>query len=191
MAARSKDGPRGGLPSPALPGSGSWGSPFSLSAVRPLSLPAATPVTRRLVRSSSLDRLADNTQAARRRGRASRPKAPACTGPNVVSLRKPRRRSGDVPGALYSVPGRQPSTSGSAQSGSAAEVPATSRGYGVHASRVRPQDYSLAVAVSGLPRIDGLSRIDRFSGSHEEWLATRLVRVSGWLLLSGPTAGAL
>jgi hypothetical protein len=31
MAARSKEtGPRGGLPSPALPGSGPWGSPFSL-----------------------------------------------------------------------------------------------------------------------------------------------------------------
>ena len=37
-AARSKNGPRGGLPSPALPRSGPWGSPFSLSAVRPLSL---------------------------------------------------------------------------------------------------------------------------------------------------------
>ena len=35
-----------------------WGSPFSLLAVRLLSLPAAIPVTRGLVRSSSLSRLA-------------------------------------------------------------------------------------------------------------------------------------
>jgi hypothetical protein len=81
-----KNGLRGGLPSPALPGSGPWGSPFSLSAVRPLSLPVATPVTRRLVRSSSLDHLADDGQAARRQGRAPRAKSPGMHGPNVVSL---------------------------------------------------------------------------------------------------------
>lgn len=85
MAVRPENGLRGGLPSPALPGSGPWGSPSSLSAVRPLSRPVATPVTRRLVRSSSLDHLADNTDAARREGRAPRAERPGMHGPNVVS----------------------------------------------------------------------------------------------------------
>ena len=65
-AARKK-GLRGGLPSPVLPGSGPWGRRSASQLSRPLSLPVATPVTRRLVRSSSLDHLADNAQAARRR----------------------------------------------------------------------------------------------------------------------------
>jgi hypothetical protein len=81
----SQNGLRGGFPPPALPGSGPRGSPFSLLAVRPLSLPVAIPVTRRLVRSSSLDHLADDGQAARRRGRAPRPESPGMHGPNVVS----------------------------------------------------------------------------------------------------------
>ena len=80
-----ENGLRGGLPSPALPGSGPWGSPFSLSAVQPLSLPVATPVTRRLVRSSSLDHLADDGQAARRRGRAPRAESPGVHGPDVLA----------------------------------------------------------------------------------------------------------
>ena len=83
-----ENGLRGGLPSPALPGSGPWGR-RSAVAVRPLSLPVATPVTRRLVRSSSLDHLADDGQTARRRDGRPGPKAPACTGRTSWLLRTP------------------------------------------------------------------------------------------------------
>jgi hypothetical protein len=108
---------------PALPGSGPWGSPSSLSAVRPLSHPVATPVTRRLVRSSSLDHLADNTQAARRQGRAPRAERPR-------HARAEHRVSGASSGtdpAPYPVPSTaflaaSPDPPGSAQSGSAAET---------------------------------------------------------------------
>ena len=79
-----ENGLRGGLPSPALPGSGPWGR-RSAVAVRPLSLPVATPVTRRLVRSSSLDHLADDGQTARRRGRAPRAESPGMPGPDVLA----------------------------------------------------------------------------------------------------------
>jgi hypothetical protein len=108
MAVRPENGLRGGLPSPALPGSGPWGSPTSLSAVRPLSRPVATPVTRRLVRSSSLDHLADNTHAARRHGRTPRAESPGMHGPNVVSPAQAQAPIRPVPGVQYGVLGRQP-----------------------------------------------------------------------------------
>ena len=85
------------------------------------------------------------------------PKAPACTGPNVMSPAQATQRSGPVPGApctafLAASPRPPP---GSAQSGSAAQAPAASHGGGVYASRVfRAQDHSLTVAASGLPRIE-------------------------------------
>ena len=62
-----KNGLRGGLPSPVLPGSGPWGSPFSRSAVRPLSLTSRLRVSPASVRFSSLDHLADDVHAACRR----------------------------------------------------------------------------------------------------------------------------
>lgn len=55
---RLDKGLRGDLPSPALSGSGPWGSPFSLVAARLLSLPADCDL-RQFPRSSSLSRLAD------------------------------------------------------------------------------------------------------------------------------------
>ena len=56
-------------------------------AVRPFSLSVATPVTRRLVRSCSLDHLADNTHGARRRGQAPRA-GPGVHGPDVLAPAK-------------------------------------------------------------------------------------------------------
>src|SRR3974377_1609806 len=85
MAARAKKPPAGGSPFAGLARIRSLGSPFSRPAVRPLSLPVATPVTRRLVRSSSLDHLADDGQAARRRGRAPRGASPGLHGPDVLA----------------------------------------------------------------------------------------------------------
>ena len=62
-AAAGENGLRGGLPSPALP---------------------------RLLRSSSLDHLADDGQAARRRGRAPRAESPGMHGPDVLTPAKLR-----------------------------------------------------------------------------------------------------
>ena len=71
---------RGGLPSPALPGSGSRGPPFSLSAV-PASQPfLPAPVSRHSVRSSSLDHLADIITLHGVKDAFPGPKAPAFTG---------------------------------------------------------------------------------------------------------------
>jgi hypothetical protein len=90
------------------------GSPFSLSAVRasqlsgPLSLPVATPVTRRLVRSSSLDHLADDAHAARRQRRAPRAKSPDMQSRTSCLRRKPGQRSGPYPVPMYGVPAASP-----------------------------------------------------------------------------------
>jgi hypothetical protein len=83
MAAQSKR-PAGWFPSADLARIRSLGIAVQPPAVRPLSLPVAIPVTRRLVRSSSLDHLADDGQAARRRRRAPRPESPGMHGPPVV-----------------------------------------------------------------------------------------------------------
>jgi hypothetical protein len=137
------------------------------------SAPAGTaPASHRsetLVRSSSLDHLAEDTHAARRQGRAPRAESPGMHGPNVVSSASqgtdPAHTRVTAVVRRSWPPAQTPS--GTAQSGGQRRKPAASRDGGVHASWFpAPQDHSLAVAVSGLPRIDGLSRIDRFSGSH-------------------------
>ena len=132
MAAR-KNGLRGGLPSPALPGSGPWGSPSSLSAIRPLSLPVATPVTRRLVRSSSLDHLADDVYAVFAHDGRVGPKVPAWTGPTSGSGASSRT------GALDGVPGCQPQTRPRLRT-----VRSAAAASGIHASRVPPARSSTA-----------------------------------------------
>ncbi len=74
---------------------------------------------RHSVRSSSLDHLADDAQAGWRQWRAPRAESPGMYGRTSWLQRKLRQRSGPVPGALYSGPGRQsprPAPS-SAQSG--------------------------------------------------------------------------
>ena len=129
----AKNGLRGGLPSPALPGSGPWGSPSSLSAIRPLSLPVATPVTRRLVRSSSLDHLADDVYAAFAHDGHVRPKVPAWTGPTSGSGASSRT------GALDGVPGCQPQTRPRLRT-----VRSAAAASGIHASRVPPARSSTA-----------------------------------------------
>jgi hypothetical protein len=146
-----RNGLRGGLPSPALPGSGPWGSPFSLSAARPLSRPVATPVTRRLVRSSSLDHLADDTHAARRRRRAPRAESPGVHRPNVMSPAQAKAAGGPIPGAPVRRSWPPARLSPRGLTGQRVFMPS---------GWVRLQDCSLAVAVSGL------SRIDRFLDSH-------------------------
>src|SRR5512135_1746203 len=84
MATQSKR-PAGRSPFAGIARIRSLGVAVQPLAVRPLSRPVATPVTRRLVRSSSLDHLADHTHAVRRRGRAPRAESPGMHGPNVVS----------------------------------------------------------------------------------------------------------
>ena len=159
------------------------GVAFSLCAARPLSLPVATSVTRRLVRSSSLDHLADDTHAAQCHERAPRAGSPGLHGRTSCLRRKPGQRSGaPYPVPLRGVPGRLPRPRPAPHSPVQRRKPAASRDGGVHASKVPvPQDHSLAAATSGLPpRIDGsLSRI-RFSTGLERMLWDDLRTARRW-----------
>jgi hypothetical protein len=99
MAARSENGLWGGLPSPTLPGSGPWGrrsAPWlsGLSAFPSrLRLPGGWCGPAPSITSQTTVRLHGAQDGS------LGPKAPACAGRTSCLRRKPRQRSGPVPGA--------------------------------------------------------------------------------------------
>ena len=106
MADRSKNGLRGGLPSPALPGSGPGGrrSASELSPASQPFLPAPGLPGPPFGPAPSITSQTIFTLHGANDGRLG-PKAPACTGQTSWLRRKLRRRSGPVPSARYGVPG--------------------------------------------------------------------------------------
>ena len=134
-----KNGLRGGLPSPVLPGSGPGGrrSASELSPASQPFLPAPGLPGTPFGPAPSITSQTIFTLHGANDGRLG-PKAPACTGQTSWLRRKLRQRSGPVPGARYGVPGRQPQTRPAPHSPASGGKPAASRDGGVHASRIPP-----------------------------------------------------
>ncbi len=154
-SAGQKNGLRGGLPSPVLPGSGPGGrrSASELSPASQPFLPAPGLPGTPFGLAPSFTSQTIFTLHGAHDGRLG-PKAPACTGQTSWLRRKLRQRSGPVPGARYGVPGRQPQTRPAPHSPASGGSPPPRGTAAFMLPGSRPQDHSLAVAVSGLLRIE-------------------------------------
>ncbi len=178
-SAGQKNGLRGGLPSPVLPGSGPGGrrSASELSPASQPFLPAPGLPGTPFGLAPSITSQTIFTLHGAHDGRLG-PKAPACTGQTSWLRRKLRQRSGPVPGARYGVPGRQPQTRPAPHSPASGGSPPPRGTAAFMLPGSRPQDHSLAVTVSGLLRIERFSDTARTGpGLDSRQAATRTRKV--------------